>query len=174
MGKSWTASLLPATYHTLGPRDHETHRFNNRLKRLIRKTEQSKKSQNLLEGLVWLIDYDRLMGDPMTHYREFVTQGMNQESIWRELKRQIFLGDDTFVSQMQEKIKGKNNDVNFPTAQRRTPALPLAEYQKSSASRNEAIVSAYATGEYSYQQIADFFELHFTIVGKVIRAARLK
>jgi len=55
-------------------------------------------------------------------YREFVTQGMNQESIWQELKRQIFLGDDTFVSQMQEKIKGKNNDVNFPKAQRRSPA----------------------------------------------------
>ncbi|CCE25456.1 REP-associated tyrosine transposase [Methylotuvimicrobium alcaliphilum] len=107
-------------------------------------------------------------------YREFVTQGMDQESIWRELKRQIFLGDDTFVSQMQEKIKGKNNDVNFPKAQRRAPALPLAEYQKLSASRNEAIVSAYATGEYSYQAIADYFELHFTTVGKIIRAAKSK
>gem|GEM_PF-3628664 len=52
--------------------------------------------------------------------------------------------------------------------------LPLAEYQKTSASRNEAIVSAYAAGEYSYQQIADFFELHFTNVGKIIRAARSK
>lgn len=54
-------------------------------------------------------------------YREFVTQGMDQESIWRELKRQIFLGDDTFVSQMQGKIKGKNYDVNFPKPQRRAP-----------------------------------------------------
>ncbi len=107
-------------------------------------------------------------------YQEFVTQGIDQESIWRELKRQIFLGDDTFVSQMQDKIKGKNNDVNFPKAQRRAPALPLAEYQNTSASRNEAIISAYATGEYSYQEIADFFELHFTTVGKIIRAAILQ
>ncbi|MBW6453925.1 MAG: hypothetical protein K0A92_09125 [Methyloprofundus sp.] len=49
--------------------------------------------------------------------------------------------------------------------------MPLAEYQKLIASRNEAIISAYATGEYSYQQIADFFELHFTSIGKIIRAA---
>jgi len=100
----------------------------------------------------WLAS-DGLLAQFSTHrktaikrYREFVTQGFEQESMWRELKRQIFLGDDTFVSRMQDKIKGKNNDVNFPKAQRRAPALPLAEYQKLSASRNEAILSAYSRG----------------------------
>lgn len=105
-------------------------------------------------------------------YIEFVKQGVSQESIWHELKRQIFLGDDDFVLQMQDKIKSKSEDVNFPKAQRKAPALSLSEYQKSHASRNEAIVSAYATGEYSYQEIADFFDLHFTTVGKIVRAAR--
>ena len=38
--------------------------------------------------------------------------------------------------------------------------------------RNDAIVAAYATGVYSYQQIADFYGLHFTTVGKILRKAR--
>ncbi|MCQ8182854.1 transposase [Methylomonas sp. SURF-1] len=126
----------------------------------------------------WLAP-DGLLAQFSTHrdtavkrYREFVLQGLDQESIWRDLKRQIFLGEDAFVSQMQAKITGKSEDVNFAKAQRRAPALPLAEYQKRYASRDEAIVSAYASGEYSYQQLADFFGLHFTTVGRTIRAAR--
>jgi len=38
--------------------------------------------------------------------------------------------------------------------------------------RNEAIISAYATGAYSYQQIAVFFGLHFTTIGKILRKVR--
>ena len=32
--------------------------------------------------------------------------------------------------------------------------------------------AAHATGAYSYQQIAVFIGLHFTIIGKIVRAAR--
>ena len=39
-------------------------------------------------------------------------------------------------------------------------------------SRNNAIVAAHATGAYSYQQIAEFFGLHFTTIGKIVRAAK--
>ena len=35
--------------------------------------------------------------------------------------------------------------------------------------RNAAIVMAYATGAYSYQEIADYFKIHFTTVGRVVR-----
>jgi hypothetical protein len=38
--------------------------------------------------------------------------------------------------------------------------------------RDEAIVAAYATGEFSYQRIATFFGLHFTAVGRIVRATR--
>jgi len=39
---------------------------------------------------------------------------------------------------------------------------------------NEVIVSTYFTGEYSYQALADFFNLHFTTVGKIVREAMIK
>ncbi|MGR8980850.1 MAG: hypothetical protein ACU84H_12280 [Gammaproteobacteria bacterium] len=101
-------------------------------------------------------------------------QGIDQESIWKHLNRQVFLGDDSFVVRMQQKIKGKSQDITIPKAQRRPPAPPLADIAKSSANRNDAIVSAHATGEYSYQEIADFFNLHFTTIGNIVRKAKEK
>ena len=40
--------------------------------------------------------------------------------------------------------------------------------------RNEAIVAAYATGQYSYQNIGLHFGLHYTSVGKIVRSAKRK
>jgi putative transposase len=128
----------------------------------------------------WLA-IDGLLAQFATHrktaidrYRAFVRQGMDRESIWRNLTGQVYLGNETFVSKMQEKLKGKQEDVNIPKVQRRAPAVPLSDYQRAQPSRNEAIVAAYQSGGYSYQEIAQFFGLHFTTVGKVVRAAKLK
>ena len=110
--------------------------------------------------------------DAIRRYIEFVAQGIGQKSIWNNLNRQVFLGDNDFVLRMQEKIKRLSQDINIPKAQRRPPAQPLKEIEKTFNSRNHAIVAAYATGEYSYQQIADFFNVHFTTVGNIVRKAR--
>ena len=125
-----------------------------------------------IDGL--LAQFSTQRSEAIQRYIDFVVQGVGQESIWSSLNRQIFLGDDKFVLRMQDKIKSKSEDVNFPKAQRRAPALPLVEYQKAHNTRNEAIVSAYSTGEYSYQALADFFNLHFTTVGKIVREAKIK
>lgn len=108
------------------------------------------------------------------HYIQFIAQGIGQESIWMHLNRQVFLGDDNFIRRMQEKIKGKSDDINIPQVQRRSPAKPLAEIAKAHKSRDRAIVAAYKTGEYSYQDIGAFFNLHFTTVGNIVRANRVK
>ena len=105
-------------------------------------------------------------------YLQFVAQGIGQESIWRHLIRQVFLGDDDFVQQMQQKVKVLPEDLNIPKVQRRPPALPLEKLAKANANRNEAIVAMYVTGEYSYSQIAAFFNMHFTTVGKIVRTAK--
>jgi len=73
---------------------------------------------------------------------------------------------------MQEKVKSLSQDVNIPQSQRRPPAPSLQAITSTSDNRDSAIVAAYATGEYSYQQIAAFFGLHFTTVGKIVRLAR--
>ncbi len=108
-------------------------------------------------------------------YAAFVAEGIGGESIWRHLNRQVFLGDDAFVERMQsarDALRSVAADVNIPRAHRRPPAPPLSEIAATHSDRDAAMVAAHASGHYSYQQIAEFFGVHFTTVGRVVRASR--
>lgn len=102
-------------------------------------------------------------------YAQFVAEGIKAASPWSNLKGQVFLGDDQFVLRMQAYLQSGKDDVQIPIVQRRPPPPPLAEIERNSQDRNAAIVAAYATGGYSYQQLADYFGVHFTTVGKIVR-----
>ena len=102
-------------------------------------------------------------------YAQFVTEGIQVDSPWTNLKGQVFLGDEQFVNRMQAHIQSGRDDVQIPLAQRRPKPPPLAEIEKRSPDRDAAIIAAYATGGYSYQQIAEYFGVHFTTVGRIVR-----
>ena len=102
-------------------------------------------------------------------YARFVAAGIGITSPWANLKGQIFLGDEQFIACMQAKRQSVKEDIQIPLQQRRPPPPPLKDIEQQSPDRNTAIVAAYATGGYSYQQIANHFKLHFTTIGKIIR-----
>ncbi|OIO78240.1 MAG: addiction module toxin RelE [Hydrogenophilales bacterium CG03_land_8_20_14_0_80_62_28] len=102
-------------------------------------------------------------------YAQFVSEGIKVGSPWAHLKGQVFLGDERFVTRMQAHIQTGKDDVQIPRAQRRPEPPPLAEIAERAPDRNAAIVAAHATGGYSYQQIADYFGVHFTTVGRIVR-----
>jgi len=104
-------------------------------------------------------------------YAGFVAEGIGKESIWSNLTRQVFLGHDDFVSTAQAKAKGRF-DNNIPKVQQLAPAKPLHQIADAHKSRNDAIVAAYQSGAYSYSQIADFFNIHFTTVGRIVRGSK--
>lgn len=82
-------------------------------------------------------------------------------------------GMAVFIERMQQHVEARvRADVQIPQAQRRPPATPLVEIARKEASREAAIVAAYATGAYSYQDIAEYFGVHFTTVGRIVRKAR--
>lgn len=98
-------------------------------------------------------------------YAQFVAEGVNAASPWKHLNGQVFLGDDAFVRHMQTNLKvEQRNDVQIPVAHRRAPPLSLQQIASDAPDRNTAIAAAYATGAYSYQEIADYYEVHFTTV----------
>lgn len=114
--------------------------------------------------------FGRARGRAQARYAEFVAEGIRAASPWMNLKGQVFLGDDAFVQHMQARMDADvREDVQIPAAQRRAPAPSLAEIAQGAVDRNAAIVAAHATGAYSYQDIADFFGIHFTTVGRVVR-----
>ena len=122
------------------------------------------------DGLLAQFATDRQ--EAVRRYIAFVAAGIGIGSIWRNLTRQIYLGDEAFVERMQAKCEGLSKTVGVPQAQKRPPAPPLQELASRHEDRNQGIVAAYATGEYSYQQIADFYGLHFTTIGKILHKAR--
>jgi REP element-mobilizing transposase RayT len=102
-------------------------------------------------------------------YAQFVAEGIKAASPWSNLKGQVFLGDEHFVKRMQAHLQPGKDDVQIPFAQRRPPPPPLAEIERHAHDRNAAIAAAYATGGYSYQQLADYFGVHFTTIGRIVR-----
>ena len=102
-------------------------------------------------------------------YQQFIAEGMSAESIWKDLKGQIYLGDDEFVERMQSKLAERDEDVNIPRVQQRRPAPKLSAIRRQHKNRDQAIRAAYDTGAYSYQQIAKEFGVHFTTVGRIVR-----
>ena len=103
-------------------------------------------------------------------YAQFVREGITAPSPWLHLRSQVFLGYDNFVSKTQSQMAAHQHDaVQIPTAQCCPPVKALQQIEGSSANRNAAIVEAHATGAYSYQQITEYFGIHFTTVGRVVR-----
>ena len=83
-------------------------------------------------------------------YQEFVAEGMGAESIWKELKGQIYLGDNEFVDQMRSKLGKRDEDVNIPKVQQRGVAPKLSAIRRQHKDRDDAMRAAYQTGAYSY------------------------
>ena len=82
------------------------------------------------------------------------------------------VGDDKFVAGMLANDESNGEAIGVPKVQKRVPAPPLELLASGYATRDAGIVAAYATGEYSYQQIGQFYGLHFTSVGNIVRRAR--
>ncbi|MBI5626428.1 MAG: transposase [Nitrosomonadales bacterium] len=120
-----------------------------------------------VDGLLVLFAKRRSLAQQ--RYAQFVAEGINAASPWVNLKGQVFLGDEQFVTRMQALIQTGKDDVQIPLAQRRPMPLPLTEIENRSPDKNAAIIAAYATGGYSYQQLADYFGVHFTTVGRIVR-----
>lgn len=116
-----------------------------------------------------LTQFGRTRKHAIRKYRQFVQAGIGAAPIWNHLNRQVYLGDDAFVRSVQAQRDSDEFDTNIPHQQQRAPVPSLSELSQHHTTRNAAIRAAYATGAYSYTQIAGHFGLHFTTVGRIVR-----
>lgn len=112
--------------------------------------------------------------DARTRYREFVSAGMGKKSVWSELRQQIYLGSEEFVERMQRRMCVEGDELSIPRSQRRAPAPPLAAIARQHPERDAAIAAAYATGAYSYREVAEHFGIHLATVGRIVRRVTLQ
>ena len=110
-------------------------------------------------------------------YVDHVREGIGLPSVWKALKGQVYLGDEEFVNKMSamaaqspQGARAGQSSQEIPNAQRRSAPLPLAAYvQQHPNNRNAAIQAAFATGSYTMAQLADYFELHYTSISRIVR-----
>lgn len=105
-------------------------------------------------------------------YRLFIKEGIVKESPWKELKGQIFLGRVEFIDRLKEIIKKVDGVKEIPRVQRYVNRPGLSEIFKvrGKLKRDESIYKAHVGFGYSLKEIADYLDLHYTTVSKVINA----
>jgi putative transposase len=110
-------------------------------------------------------------------YGAFVAEGVGKSAPWSELKGQVLLGREPFVSDLQPLLVGKSELKEFPQAQRlmTRPALKSlfpATVKASKTLREEAICKACLECGYSMADIARQAEVHYSTVSRVIKGER--
>ncbi|MBF0218148.1 MAG: transposase [Gammaproteobacteria bacterium] len=121
-----------------------------------------------------LSQFGKRRSDAQRRYSRFVHEGIGKERIWGKLHQQIYLGNENFVERMQKRMEVKGDELTIPGAQRRAPPPSIAEIADKYIERDDAIMAAYATGAYSYREIAEYFSLHLASVGRIVRKRMLQ
>lgn len=119
----------------------------------------------------WVLGhFGRYRKTAIKKYKNFVREGVGLPPIWDDLTGQIFLGDKKFVNKAIKRIKTAEGDLSeVPRMHRRSKAKELSWYEKKYAVRDEAIVNAYGSGDYSMKAIADWFGVHYSTVSRVVQ-----
>lgn len=120
-----------------------------------------------------LLQFPKHRKTAIRKYQVFVEEGMRNGPIWQQIKKPIYLGDNDFIKQAQQYLEKEHDDIQIPQILKRPPAEPLNYYENRANDRDSAILAAYASGGYSYQQIGEHFGMHFTTVDRIVREKRL-
>ena len=117
----------------------------------------------------WLLAaFGKQQGKAMEQYRSFASEGKNQPSPWESLQNQIYLGSESFVQKLQEKIDKGKDLSEIPKSQKRPKPKTLKQYEKQATGRNQAIQLSYASGGYSMKEIGDYYGIHYSCISRII------
>ena len=107
-------------------------------------------------------------------YQRFVKDGIKQESIWKAVKGQSILGEEDFMANLKDYLRGKKDIAELPKSQRYADRPSLERiFPKSIVlgidKRNEKIADAVQQHGYRQREVADYLEMHFTSISRILR-----
>jgi hypothetical protein len=105
----------------------------------------------------------------IARYIDFVRAGVGLPGLWTQLRSQIYLGSERFVTRMQKQVTATAGLAEVPRAQRRPVAKGLDHYQSKWADPREGMALAYASGDYTMKAIADHFGVHYSTVSRAVK-----
>jgi hypothetical protein len=117
-------------------------------------------------------------GEAEKKYRTFVRDGIDQQTIWSDVKGQSILGDEDFVDQLIDYVEIYEEVKEIPKSQRYVNRPTLKEIFKDTEekrrARNRGISDAVERWGYSEREVADYIGLHYSTVSRLIKEAELK
>lgn len=102
-------------------------------------------------------------------FRQFVLQGKGLADPKAQIKNQLFLGNDSFVSLHKHNLDKPEKLSEVSKAHKRSITLSLSEYQSKYPNRNEAMTKAYLSGAYTMAEIAMHFNVHYMTVSRALK-----
>lgn len=102
-------------------------------------------------------------------YMDFIRAGVRQPSAWESLRGQIYLGSEAFVKRIQVLVADQSAMTEIPRIQRRPSVKPLEYYRDTMTDSKAAMAAAYATGDYTMQEIATCFNVHYATVSRAVK-----
>ena len=111
--------------------------------------------------------------DAQRKYREYVKKGVGENSPLEKRKKQVLLGSNRFLSEMQPILLGERLLKRGPKGVKRRRSLNALFKKvdnKTRGERNELMKKAHVDFGYTLVQIGNHLGLHYTTVSKVINA----
>ena len=121
-----------------------------------------------------LLQFGSLLPAAEREYRNFVSAGMDEESIWRKVKAQSILGGEDFPEDFADYIKGNKDIVDIPRSQRYLDRPDLQsifteDVRVDILKRDEKITEAVYQYGYRQKEVADYLGMHFSSISRIMR-----
>jgi len=119
----------------------------------------------------WILgQFSRQRKRAITHYINFVREGVGLPTIWNELKNQMFLASEGFINKKQKLISKKELLNDVPKLQKRKVAKPLDYFDNKYKDKKIAITKAYFTGAYTLKEIGEYFGYHYSTISRIVKS----
>ncbi|HAU1195853.1 TPA: addiction module toxin RelE, partial [Legionella pneumophila] len=120
----------------------------------------------------WLLSsFGSIKSEALINYGQFVDAGLSKKSPLLDLKHQIYLGSDDFISRVVSYVDSTVDltDISMAYVPDLVKRFTIEEYERMSDNRDEAIYSSYKSGLYSMKEIGKHFGLHYSRISRIIK-----
>jgi putative transposase len=116
-------------------------------------------------------------GKAEQEYKKFVSWGIDQKSIWTEVRGQSILGEDGFVDKLIDRLKKHKDLPEIPRSQRyaHRPSLERLfgeDTRKKGQARRRLIVKAVEQYGYKQTEVAAHLGIHYSSVSRIVNGER--
>ena len=126
----------------------------------------------------WILSqFHKNESEALRQYREFMIEQPGEKSPWDNVTGQILLGKGPFIEQTKGLWIDKAKATEVPRIQRLTGRPELKDIFRNKETRNERnqmIVKAHETFEYTLTEIGQHVDLHYSTVSRLYTKEKLK